>query len=99
MGPKTVPPWRHWGARVLPWRARPVPFCFQGLRPPPETAPRVLCARVPARSLAALMLETSCSSAWLMRPPKRPTGNSTSPTFSFFALYSSVFAMSSLLER
>ena len=31
----------HWGARMEPWRARPVPFCLNGLRPPPETSARV----------------------------------------------------------
>ena len=81
---------------MLPWRARPVPFCFQGLRPPPETAPRPFVARVPVRSFEAVMVETSWSRAWLMRPPKRPPGSSTSPTFSFFALYKSVFAMTYL---
>jgi hypothetical protein len=25
-----------------PWRARPVPFCFQGFLPPPDTMARVL---------------------------------------------------------
>ena len=46
-GPHTVPPPTHNGLRVLPTRARPVPFCFQGFLPPPRTRPRVLVACVP----------------------------------------------------
>jgi len=36
-GPKVTPPPRQRGERFEPARARPVPFCFQGLRPPPLT--------------------------------------------------------------
>ena len=41
-GPKTTPPPRQCGARVEPWRARPVPFWRHGFLPPPATSPRVL---------------------------------------------------------
>ena len=34
---------------MLPWRARPVPFCFHGFLPPPETSLRPLVSCVPAR--------------------------------------------------
>src|SRR5450759_544398 len=40
-GPNTVPPPVQIGEREEPARARPVPFCFQGLAPPPLTWPRV----------------------------------------------------------
>ena len=36
-GPKITPPPTNNGERVEPARALPVPFCFQGLRPPPRT--------------------------------------------------------------
>ena len=36
-----APP-RQMGERLEPERARPVPFCFQGLTPPPETSARVI---------------------------------------------------------
>ena len=37
IGPKTVPPPTQCGARVDPWRARPVPFCRHGFWFPPVT--------------------------------------------------------------
>ncbi len=48
-GPNVVPPCRHSGERVEPCRERPVPFCFQGFLPPPDTMLRVLVAWVPLR--------------------------------------------------
>ena len=36
--PKAIPPPRHNGERFDPALARPVPFCFQGFLPPPETS-------------------------------------------------------------
>ena len=45
-------PPRQIGPRVVPARARPVPFCFQGFLPPPLTSERDFCAFVPARALA-----------------------------------------------
>ena len=47
LGPKITPPPFHNGDRLEPARARPVPFCFQGLRPPPLTSLRVLVEVVP----------------------------------------------------
>ena len=35
-----TPPPRHNGLLLVPARARPVPFCCQGLAPPPLTAAR-----------------------------------------------------------
>ena len=46
-----MPPLRHSGERMDPERAFPVPFCFQGLRPPPETRP----ARLGRGGAAALI--------------------------------------------
>ena len=39
------PPPVKWGARMEPWRARPVPFWRNGLRPPPETHHESWCCR------------------------------------------------------
>ena len=51
-GPWTLPPPFHSGERIDAMRARPVPFCFQSLRPDPDTSPRVFVPTVPARALA-----------------------------------------------
>src|SRR5215813_12903073 len=48
VGPKGLPPPFHCVARIEPWRARPVPFCFQGFLPPPDTSLRPLVSWVPA---------------------------------------------------
>src|SRR6185503_20714015 len=69
-GPKATPPWRQIGPRVDPARARPVPFCFQGFLPPPETSPRVLVEAVPRRRLARKFLTEACRSGMLTSEPK-----------------------------
>ena len=46
-GPKITPPPFHKGERLEPALARPVPFCFQGLRPPPLTSLLVFVETVP----------------------------------------------------
>jgi hypothetical protein len=46
-GPKITPPPFHKGERFEPARARPVPFCFHGFRPPPLTSLRVFVDTVP----------------------------------------------------
>ena len=45
-GPKITPPPFHKGERLEHARARPVPFCYQGLRPPPRTSLRVFVEAV-----------------------------------------------------
>ena len=42
-----MPPPVQIGERLVPARARPVPFWRHGFAPPPETMPRVLVACVP----------------------------------------------------
>src|SRR5262245_8785640 len=64
VGPKGLPPPFHWVARIEPWRARPVPFCFQGFLPPPETSLRPLVSWVPARRPFS-----SRTTAWWSSPP------------------------------
>src|SRR5262249_17925934 len=50
LGGNATPPPVNWGARVVPARARPVPFWRHGFARPPETRPRDLAARGPACS-------------------------------------------------
>ena len=47
VGPKTTPPPLNCGARMVPCRARPVPFWRYGFAPPPRTMPRVFEECVP----------------------------------------------------
>src|SRR6266478_1153998 len=77
VGPKGLPPPFHWVARIEPWRARPVPFCFHGFRPPPETSLRPLVSWVPARRAA-----NSFTTLWWRRgtrtgPPKTSADSSS----------------------
>ena len=56
-GPNVTPPPFHRGELFEPARARPVPFCFQGLRPPPLTSLRVFVELVNCdRFFAAVFL-------------------------------------------
>src|SRR6185312_10484668 len=65
------------GARMEPWRARPVPFCLNGLRPAPETSARVLVLWVPWRAAASCATTTWCSSGTLVWTSKISAGRST----------------------
>src|SRR5439155_19244985 len=49
-GAKATPPPVNWRARIVPARARPVPFWRHGFARPPETIPRDFEPRVPARA-------------------------------------------------
>src|SRR5262245_55159287 len=62
VGPNGLPPPFHCVARIEPWRARPVPFCFQGFRPPPETSLRPFVSWVPARRAASSLTTLWCRS-------------------------------------
>src|SRR5579862_6171752 len=86
-----VPPCRHIGERVEPARARPVPFCRHGLRPPPEMSPLVLVDAVPERRFASCIRTASCSSETSPSRPKTLPATSSSPTFSCAAEYSGSF--------
>src|SRR6266540_1813811 len=50
VGGNATPPPVQCGARVVPARARPVPFWRHGFVRPPATRPRLFAARVPARA-------------------------------------------------
>src|SRR5438876_374865 len=61
------------------WRARPVPFCFHGFRPPPETSLRPFVSCVPARRSASSRTTAWCSSGTRISTPKTSSLSSTAP--------------------
>src|SRR5579864_4976230 len=61
VGGNATPPALNCGARIVPWRARPVPFWRHGLARPPETSPRLLVAKVPARRAFNSARTASCT--------------------------------------
>ena len=77
-GPRRRPPTA--GERVDPCRARPVPFCRNGLAPPPRTSARVLVDWVPARAAASWAVTTWWRTARLGSMPKIDGSRSTSPS-------------------
>src|SRR5215217_7131636 len=72
-----MPPPVIWGARIEPWRARPVPFCLNGLRPAPLTSARVFVLCVPWRAAASWATTTWCSRGMLVCASKISAGRST----------------------
>src|SRR3954469_16446938 len=80
-GPWALPPRTHWGAVIEPWRARPVPFCFQGFLPPPETSELFLTATVPLRRLTCWNLATSYRRFGFGSAPNTSSESSISETF------------------
>src|SRR5260370_31206749 len=64
-----------------PTRALPVPFCFQSLRPAPETSLFSFTLCVPLRSPLRYQREASCSRCGFTFAPNTPSASSTSPTF------------------
>src|SRR6478672_3239974 len=86
-----MPPPRHCGARIEPWRARPVPFWRHGFEPPPATSARVFVLCVPARRCASCALTTWCISGMFGSMPKRSSGASTVPALPPDAVVTSSF--------
>src|SRR4051794_30006619 len=72
-----MPPPANCGARIEPWRARPVPFWRNGLAPPPETSPRVRVACVPCRRAFSSARTDSWTSGPLKRAPNATSSSST----------------------
>src|SRR3954471_10537369 len=72
-----TPPPAKCGARIEPWRARPVPFWRHGLAPPPRTLPRVLVDAVPRRRALSSARTDSCTSGPLKRAPNAASSRST----------------------
>ena len=50
-----VPPPRQMGERLVPARARPVPFCLQGFLPPPRDLAAALGLRGPGPAFGQLI--------------------------------------------
>src|SRR3989344_6643387 len=73
-GPWVTPPPFHIGERDEPWRARPVPFCCQGLRPPRRTSPRVLVCAEDWRALACIAVTTWWTRSAFHGKPKSASG-------------------------
>ena len=89
-----MPPWRQIGFRIEPIRARPVPFCFQGLRPLPLTSARFFVMWVPRRSAAFEWITDSQITAPFTRPAKISSLSSSDPTFLLSELTTSIFISS-----
>src|SRR4051795_8380984 len=69
-----MPPPAKCGARIEPWRARPVPFWRHGLLPPPRTLPRVFVDAVPWRRALSSARTHSCTSGPSARARRRGGG-------------------------
>src|SRR5262245_35909168 len=78
LGGKATPPPVNCGARVVPARARPVPFWRHGFARPPETRPRDLAPRVPARSAFSSARTASCTRCGFTSAAKIDSSSSTS---------------------
>src|SRR6202789_170843 len=78
-GPCTTPPPRNCGARRLPWRALPVPFCRYGFLVVPETSLRPLALCVPARRFANCQCTTRAMMSARGFTAKNSPGRSTPP--------------------
>src|SRR5947209_1176085 len=74
-----MPPPAKCGARIEPWRARPVPFWRHGLAPPPETWPRVLVEAVPRRRAFSSARTVSCTTGMLNRASNALSSSGTVP--------------------
>src|SRR3954451_3750591 len=72
-----MPPRARCGARIEPWRARPVPFWRHGFAPPPRTVPRVFVDAVPWRRALSSARTDSCTSGPLKRAPNAVSSRST----------------------
>src|SRR5436190_5386331 len=67
---KATPPPVQFGARVVPARARPVPFWRQGFERPPATSPRLLTPCVADRFAFCSARTASCTRCGLTSAPK-----------------------------
>src|SRR3954471_4833849 len=72
-----MPPPAKCGARIDPWRARPVPFWRHGFAPPPRTLPRVFVDEVPRRRALSSARTDSWTSEPLKGAPKATSSRST----------------------
>src|ERR1041385_8969572 len=77
-GAKATPPPVNCGARIVPARARPVPFWRHGFERPPATRPRDFEPRVPARSAFSSARTVSCTRCAFTSTPKMDSSSVTS---------------------
>ena len=71
---RRAPPPVNCGARIVPWRARPVPFWRHGFARPPETSPRLFVAQCPRGGRSAPRARPrgrGAASPRRRRPPRR----------------------------
>src|ERR671922_1725482 len=74
-----MPPPANCGARIEPWRARPVPFWRHGFEPPPRMLPRVFVDAVPWRRALSSARTDSWTSGPLKRAPNASSSSATVP--------------------
>src|SRR3954453_11454541 len=72
-----MPPPAKCGARIDPWRARPVPFWRHGFAPPPRTFPRVFVDEGPRRRALSAARTGSGTSGPLKRARNAASSRST----------------------
>src|SRR4029077_4490687 len=77
VGGNATPPPVQCGARVVPARARPVPFWRHGLLRPPATRPRLLAPRVPARRAFSSARTVSWTRCGFTSAPKTRASSAT----------------------
>src|SRR5215208_2947408 len=91
VGGNATPPPVNCGARIVPARARPVPFCRHGFARPPATKPRVFAACVPARRAFSSARTVSWTRCGLISTAK--TAASSVRSFDFLPVESSTGAL------
>src|SRR5437763_6790480 len=78
VGGNATPPPVNCGARIVPARARPVPFWRHGFERPPATRPRLFAARVPARRAFSSARTVSWTRCGRRSAPKTASSSATS---------------------
>src|SRR5829696_5626634 len=91
MGGNATPPPVNCGARIVPARARPVPFWRHGFERPPATKPRLFAAWVPARRAFSSARAVSWTRCGLMSTAN--TDASSVRSFDFLPVTSSTGAL------
>ena len=90
-GAKATPPPVNCGARIVPARARPVPFWRHGFARPPATRPRLFAPRVPRRAALSSARTVSWTRWGLTSASKTNASSATS-----FALPPSTAALTAI---
>src|SRR6187200_1639152 len=80
-GAKATPPPVQCGARVVPARARPVPFWRHGFERPPATSPRLFVPFVPARAAFSSARTVSCTRCGFSSTANTASSSETSDAF------------------